>query len=460
MAEPLSYLRHRVGKDWLVGYDNQKFTDLAEQLYQQLTQLVEQEASPRILLAQRDPVQFLAGFVAACAAGCPVFLGNPDWVEREWQQVLDTVQPNLIWQEGRFPLAPGSAQGSPAQPGWIMFPTGGSSGEIRFATHTWSTLIASVQGFRQYFQVEQIHSFCVLPLYHVSGLMQFMRSFTSEGRLVIQPFKVLEAAAGSDIDPADFFLSLVPTQLQRLLEVKATAWLCRCQTVLLGGAPAWPKLLAAARGQGIWLAPTYGMTETASQIATLKPEAFLSGNNSCGQVLPHAGVTICSPTGEVLGANQTGVITIRAESLALGYYPTLGPTIGAGQCAGDDLGFLDAQGYLTVVGRSSNKIITGGENVFPAEVEAAIRATNLVEDVCVLGIPDHDWGEVVSAVYVSKAPLSPEVLQISLEDQLSKFKRPKYWMPVSNLPRNSQGKVNREQLQQKILAWKLSSNDA
>jgi O-succinylbenzoic acid--CoA ligase len=318
--------------------------------------------------------------------------------------------------------------------------------------------MASVQGFRQYFRVEQVNAFCVLPLYHVSGLMQFMRSFTSGGRLVLQSFKALEAAAGSDVDPVDFFLSLVPTQLQRLLETNATAWLYRCQTVLLGGSPAWPQLLAAARAHGIRLAPTYGMTETASQIVTLKPETFLAGNSSCGQLLPHAQVTICSPTGEILGANQTGAITIRSQSLALGYYAILRPTLWAGQWLGDDLGFLDAQGYLTVVGRRSNKIITGGENVFPAEVEAILRATNLVKDVCVIGVPDQDWGEVVTAVYVPDEPLSLEVLQAALEDHLSKFKRPKYWISVPELPRNPQGKINREQLQQMILAWQQATD--
>ena len=74
-----------------------------------------------------------------------------------------------------------------------MIPTGGSSGQIRFATHTWETLMASIAGFTQYFQQISVNSFCVLPLYHVSGLMQFLRSFTTGGKLVIQPFKEVES---------------------------------------------------------------------------------------------------------------------------------------------------------------------------------------------------------------------------------------------------------------------------
>lgn len=465
MEQPLNYLQQRAGDRWLIGYDSEKFRDLTERLYQTLIRRIQDGILPKVLLVEADPVRFLAGFMAACAANCPIFLGNPGWVKREWQQVLDLAQPNLIW--GTSPgLLPSQVlpqcQQKPrdtTNQGWIMIPTGGSSGKIRFAIHTWKTLMASVQGFQQYFRLKQVNSFCVLPLYHVSGLMQFIRSFTSGGQLMISPFNALELG-NSNADPAEFFLSLVPTQLQRLLECQDQAflpatWLSCFQTVLLGGAPAWPELLEKARFHQISLALTYGMTETASQIATLKPEAFLEGDRTCGQILPHVDVTICSPTGEVLGASQTGIITITTAALALGYYPQ--PFTKTEKFQLDDLGFLDSQGCLTVVGRQSHKIITGGENVFPAEVEAAIRATRLVADICVIGIPDQHWGQAVTAIYVpGNQKLSISTLQAAIADHLSKFKWPKYWIPVTSLPRNSQGKVNYEQLQQTVVAWQRS----
>ena len=86
-----------------------------------------------------------------------------------------------------------------------MIPTGGSSGQIKFAIHTWETLKASVQGFTEYFQLKQVNSFCVLPLYHVSGLMQFMRSFTTGGKLAIIPFKTLESSQISNIKTIRIF---------------------------------------------------------------------------------------------------------------------------------------------------------------------------------------------------------------------------------------------------------------
>lgn len=323
MENVLIYLQQRANDNWLIGYDSRSFYQLSEQLFLELTQGTNRKIPPKVLLADPNPFRFLAAFLAAVAADCPVFLCNPNWVEQEWQQVFEYVQPDLIFgQEAHsFLPFPPSSPLTFSQPGRIMIPTGGSSGKIRFAIHTWQTLMASVRGFYQYFGQNPVNSFCVLPLYHVSGLMQFMRSLTTSGMLIIQPFKELESADSSYINPSEFFISLVPTQLQRCLQnPKLSHWLSRFQAVLLGGAPAWEALLEQARYYNIPLALTYGMTETASQVVTLKPDDFLAGKTSCGQVLPHARVTICSPTGEVLGTNKTGIITIQADSLALGYY--------------------------------------------------------------------------------------------------------------------------------------------
>ncbi|MEG4625046.1 2-succinylbenzoate--CoA ligase [Microcoleus sp. w1-18aA5] len=453
--------------NWLIGCDSRELARIVDRLFQEITQNPALKTPPKICLAEPEPVKFLASFIAARAAKYPIFLCNPNWVKQEWQQVFDLVQPDLIL--GQYPLPKNPhipvREGelrlcsrefhSPTKSGsdTIMIPTGGSSGKIRFAIHTWETLTASVQGFQQYFQVDKINSFCVLPLYHVSGLMQFMRSFTTGGKLAIQPFKELEKGKICDIEPEEFFISLVPTQLQRLLQNPDTAnWLGRFRAVLLGGAPAWPELLETARNYQIKLAPSYGMTETASQIATLKPQDFLAGNNSSGQSLPHAKITIRSANGEILCDNQIGNIAINANSLALGYYPENFGDREYFQL--DDLGFFDKNNYLNIVGRSSDKIITGGENVFPPEVEAVVRSTNLVADIAVIGLPDKDWGQVVTAIYVpANSEVTVKNLQAAIEDKLSKFKRPKYWVIVEQLPRNSQGKVNREQLQKIALEY-------
>ncbi len=454
--------------NWLIGDDSCEIGRIVDRTFQQLTQ---NQSPQTIFIAESEPVQFIASFIAACATKSQIFLCNPNWVKSEWQQVFDLVQPDIILgkntlqnlteigfiasildKQKKHPQLPITNSQLPS----IMIPTGGSSGKICFTIHTWETLTASVQGFQQYFEVDKINSFCVLPLYHVSGLMQFMRSFTTGSKLAIQSFKALEKGEKCDIEPEEFFISLVPTQLQRLLRNPDTAnWLSRFHTVLLGGAPAWPELLDIARKYQIKLALTYGMTETASQIATLKPADFLAGNNSSGHILPHAQVTIRGLNSEILCYNQVGNIVVNSKSLALGYYPEkFGDSLRDSFASRkylqlDDLGFFDENNYLNIVGRNSDKIITGGENVFPAEVEAAIKSTNLVADVAVIGLLDKDWGQVVTAIYVPTNPaVTIAALQTAIEDKLNKFKRPKNWIIVEQLPRNSQGKINREQLQE------------
>jgi len=438
----LSYIYNRVGDDWWLGGHRLQFYQLIAQRYQELIAL---DYLPKILLAESQPNRFLAGFLAAKAAGCPVFFSNSNCADAEWQQVLSLVQPQLIWTDNlERQYSPFSTASYPHP--IIAIPTGGSSGKLRFALHNWDTLTASARSFQKYFQLDQVNSLCVLPVDRIGGLMQFIRSWTSGGKLVIWSFKSLVAGKFPDLNPAEFTISLVPTQLQRLLEI-CPNWLSQFQMVLLGGAPAWTELLNTARKHRIPLAPTYGMTETASQVATLKPEDFLGGNNSCGQVLPHAEITIGGNSAEILSPGEIGIVNIKADSLALGYYSESQKI--APQFATDDLGYLDAEGYLYIVGRNSQKIITGGVNVFPAEVEAAIFATNLVSDVVVIGIPDAYWGEAVTAIYVARShEVLPEHLAAAIASTLSKFKQPKHWLNVAILPRNSQGKISYQDLLQ------------
>lgn len=445
------------GDDWLIGYSCSEFHQIYQSRVQKLAEFIQtQGVSPRVLLAEPEPTAFLASFLAAVWTKSPVFLANPNWVKAEREQVLKLTQPDIIFGKvAEYNLSYIHTNHVSIPNRSILIPTGGSSGNLRFVIHTWETLTASVQGFQEYFNLKQINSFCTLPLYHVSGLMQFMRSFTTGGKLAIFPFKAVEKAELISFDPSDFFISLVPTQLQRLLNsTQTTHWLSKFKTVLLGGAPAWLDLLQQARLHQIRLAPTYGMTETAAQIATLKPEEFLAGNNSYGQVLPHAKIRICREDHQELGVNQSGIIRIEANSLALGYYsftnnkfidkePSQRRTLNS-----DDVGYLDEQRYLTILGRNSSKIITGGENVYPTEVEAAIYSTGLVMDVAVIGLVDADWGQVVTAVYVPSFPdILISTLQTALQDKISKFKQPKYWVAVESLPRNAQGKLNFKQLE-------------
>ena len=255
-----------------------------------------------------------------------MFLCDRAWQQQEWQQVMSLAQPDLIFGDRSIAdsvtITTPEICFQPALPEYplIMIPTGGTSGNIRFTMHTWETLSASVMGFQKYFDCREINSFCTLPLYHVSGLMQFMRSFLTGGNLVICSYKAIQTAP-IKLNTEDYFISLVPTQLQQLIKT-VPDWLSGFKTVLLGGAPAMRSLLDTAREYKIRVAPTYGMTETASGIVALKPEDFLAGNNSSGGVLPHAKIAIEPVDNKPIG-NKVGLLEISCASLCLGYYPQL-----------------------------------------------------------------------------------------------------------------------------------------
>jgi O-succinylbenzoic acid--CoA ligase len=462
----LEHLEHQLSDDWLICPNNANFTEWRKRRFQELEKWSNNSGDiPTILVTELHPEKFLASFLTAIQYQCPVFLGNPQWAIAEWQQVLEMTRPDLIWgvkgiesrehgvsRVGVAAAAPAVDQDNLATKGRIMIPTGGSSGRIRFAVHTWETLMAAVRGFQQFFQVEQINSCCVLPLYHVSGLMQALRSLTTNGQLIVLPFKSLFEEQPA-IAPHPYFLSLVPTQLQQLLQYPTLVdWLKQFHVVFLGGAPSWDTLRFQARQHQIPVALTYGMTETAAQVVTLKPQDFLRGDDSVGQVLPHARVVVGDRPDQPCLPNQVGTIHLQAASLCLGYLPSaVDLPMVAGYFQTDDVGFFDQTGYLHIFGRRNRTIITGGENVHPVEIEVAILSTGLVLDVYVFGVPDPVWGEAIVAVYVPlHAQMSPATLQFHLGTQLSRFKWPKHWRAVESIPRSEQGKVQAEQLQKLI----------
>ncbi len=453
-------LQTRWGDDWLIGPSHQEFWQYLKKFIPVFAEYREfcGSHSPSVLIAEPDPMQFLAVCLAAWSEGCAVALANPRWGENERHQVQALVDP--AWGN---PLVPGIAaypcRVPEGEPGQMLMPTGGSSGQIKFVVHSWETLMVSVEGFRAHFGVERVHAYCVLPLFHVSGLMQALRVLASGGTLAFQPYDDLKRGEFLPLPPGGF-LSLVPTQLQTLLALGGgfIPWLRSFKAVLLGGAPAGKSLLDQAQALGIPVALTYGMTETAAQVATLLPEEFLAGQRSSGRPLPHASITILSAQGQAQPPGQPGRVVIRARSLAQGYLGGgEGIVVGSAHPTGfatDDIGYLDEEGYLTIVGRSSTKIITGGENVFPEETEAALLAMVGVRDVCVVGVPCDRWGEQLCALVVMEPPMLLHDLAERLRSQLTPYKLPKRWILVSDLPKTAQGKLSRPQslaLAQRIL---------
>jgi len=362
-----------------------------------------------------------------------VFLRDPKWGPVERAQFEAALQ--LCGE-------PCSAGG-----GWLCIPTGGTSGTLRFARHDERTLGAAVRGFCGHYRVKQVNVLDVLLAHHVSGLMARIRCAETGGTHVAWSWKQLEAGDWPTLPVCDdgWFLSLVPTQLQRLLANPASvAQLKQFHAVFLGGGPLWPGLADAAAAAKVPVSICYGMTETAAMIAAQCAETFLAGDRSCGQVMPHARVEIVDEASDaILPVGETGLVRISGESVFRGYWPEANDTHSLTTA---DLGRLDAEGHLHILGRYDAVIITGGEKVMPLEVEATLLKSGEFDDVVVLGLPDAMWGQVVVACYPPRAgKLDTQKIEAALRT-LAPYKRPKQLLAISPWPRNAQGKIQRSAL--------------
>jgi o-succinylbenzoate---CoA ligase len=378
----------------------------------------------RFFVSEADQQTFMAEFSRGVAGFTEVFLCDPAWGAAE-QSHLDALR--RMPMENDFSKTP---------EGWLMIPTGGSSGEVKFARHDEQTITSAVLGFTRHFGLKQVNAAGLLPLHHVSGFMAWMRCSLTGGEYRPLDWKQVEGGNLPVLPdkPEGWVISLVPTQLDRLLRQEQTvAWLRKFRIIFLGGAHAWAALLERAAVLRLPLSPGYGMTETAAMVTALQPDEFLSGVRSCGRPLPHGQVSM----------STEGVILIESDSLFRGYYPGWRKPDGFRT---SDLGAIDARGHLQVQGRNDAGIITGGEKVHPAEVEAVLLATGHFEDVVVVGLPDSEWGQIVVAVYPeSRQPDLAKVNQ-ALAMQLAPAKRPKRWVPLKTWPRNEAGKVNRAEI--------------
>ncbi len=317
--------------------------------------------------------------------------------------------------------------------GWLCVASGGTSGAPKFARHDERTLMAAVRGFCAHFDLARVNAVDVLPAFHVSGLMARVRCAATGGEHVAWDWKRLEAGELPATPRAGepWVISLVPTQLHRLLARPASVvWLRRFEIIFVGGGPLWPELADAAARTGLRLAPSYGMTETAAMVAALRPEEFLAGARGSGTQLPHADLSIGSD----------GVVRVCGEAVFRGYFPEMSTTR---EFTTEDLGRFDERGHLHLLGRRDAVIITGGEKVQPAVVEAALRASGEFGDVAVVGVPDAEWGEVVVACYPgeTRAPNFERAVAA-----LAAHERPKRFVALADWPRNAQGKVNRAAL--------------
>lgn len=294
----------------------------------------------------------------------------------------------------------------------------------------------------------------MLPFFHVGGLSILLRTVIyGIAAVVHEAFDPAAANRAIDEDGVTI-VSVVSTMLQRMLDERGPRpYPSSLRCVLLGGGPAPRPLLEECARRGVQVVQTYGLTEAASQVATLAPEDALRKLGSAGKPLLPVELRIeCD--GRPAAPGETGEILVRGPTVSPGYITPDGsirPAVQEGWLHTGDLGYLDEEGYLYIVDRRDDLIISGGENIYPAEVEAVLHAHPAVAEAGVAGMPDPRWGRVpVAFVRLRPGTAAGEAELIAhCAARLARYKVPVHIWLVDELPRNAAGKLLRSVLRER-----------
>lgn len=286
-----------------------------------------------------------------------------------------------------------------------------------------------------------------LPLYHVGGLSVIFRAALYGFTVALHERFDVDAFKRALTHEPITLVSLVPTMLKRLMDA-GTTWPATLRAVLLGGAAAPASLMAQALSRDIPIATTYGLTEAASQVATQLPDSTRRKSGSVGKPLLFTQVRIVEEAGNTLPANAIGEVVVRGPTILREYFrnaPATARALRDGELFTGDLGYLDDEGDLFLVQRRSDLIVTGGENVYPTEVEEALRAIDAVADALVIGVPDNEWGQRVAALVVLRdgVTMDDKEMRTTLAGRIAGYKIPRNFRILPHLPLLPNGKVDR-----------------
>lgn len=291
---------------------------------------------------------------------------------------------------------------------------------------------------------------CSVPLFHISGYSILMRSFIYGMKMVLmEGFNEIAAIQMIKKEKVTI-MSVVSTMLARIeAELKDENLPSRFRCMLLGGGPASRTLLESCRIKEIPVYQTYGMTETSSQIVTLSPEYSMMKLGSAGKVLFPSQLKIIGAEGVEAAPGEAGEIKLKGPNVTKGYLNRKKETaekLQNGWLATGDIGYLDEEGFLYVLDRRSDLIISGGENIYPAEIEGVLVSHKHIEDAGVIGMKDDQWGEVPVAFVKKNGEISSEELREFCLERLAKYKVPKKIFFIEEIPRNASKKILRREL--------------
>jgi fatty-acyl-CoA synthase len=437
-------------------------------------------------LGLNHPAQIVLLFALARLGALLVPL-NHRLAPAEWAGVWADCQPRLLVHDTHFAevaqtlVRQGSPTGSPAAPSlaatdlptgaaqppeatkaeaWdtpvLLVYTSGTTGRPKAAVHTQGNLLANMAMAAHVQALTPSDTvLTVLPLFHVGGLCIQTLPALSVGATVLLHARFDASATLTALEAERPTLTLqVPATLKALVE--HPRWeqtdLGALRAVWAGSSILPPAPIAAFHARGIPVCNVYGSTETGPFSIALPPKQAIDHANSCGWPAPGVAAKLCDPMGAEVDLGDIGELCIRASNVARHYWPDIPALDPDGFFHSGDLAQQAADGSFTIVGRAKDMIISGGENIYPAEIENLLLAHPLVSECCIVAQADDRWGEMVVAVVVLRPGSPPpdaswaEPLQTWLDGRLARYKWPRHWLQVDALPKTALGKVQKAEL--------------
>ncbi len=477
MKASFQFLRNRFDPDALF-----LATDKREYTYRDLTAYAR---SLELLLPERRPVKAVfpahrSEKIILTIASCwlleiPVIPLSPDIDDLEWQRVIHELEPDVIFIDPAVPHSFSNSDIAPVQlPGthslekqpqsfqqlladpeqlFGFFMTSGTSGPSKIVPLKRRQFLWGAEGSAQNFNPESGELWLLsLPLHHVGGVSIILRSmFYGSGIYLLSEFKSDLIRRLLTNDKRIRFCSLVPTMLRRVLADPDFHPHSEFHICLLGGGPMSIELVREANKHYMTVATSFGMTETAAQIAA---HVFHSSNIpdklTAGKIFPPNKAELRDEQGNRLSPNKEGILWIQGPQVFDGYYnQELNARYIDSQgwyCTGDH-SRISSNGEIEILMRRTDRIITGGENVNPIEIEQILLKHPDIAESAVFGLPDDEWGQRVIALVVRNTnnELIPN-LSDYLSLRLRRYQIPKEIIFVSNLPYTSTGKLDRSRL--------------
>lgn len=409
----------------------------------------------RVAIHAPNSVDYLATMVACSRVGAIATPINYRLSNRELETIFSDCEPLLVIGQreghdfvGYDELAMPGAFAEPALPvarhnDAILVYTSGSTGAPKGVPLTYENLWWNHHQFRTCLPLAP-HD-CVLavaPFFHVAGLnvMTFPALMMGLPTLVLERFDA--AAVAMELSTRTSCTFMVPQMWQKVMEQDVSFAAARFGVT--GGAPSWAGLFESADRVGIQLYEGYGMTEAAPMVSIASPR----DRGTVGRPGPQVEVKIVDEYGLELPPGEPGEILVNGPNVMRKYWrrPLEISRFGVGWHRTSDVGLVDTRGRLVLKGRIDDMIITGGENVHPAEVERVLRQHPNVDEICVFGIDDDEWGEKVVAAVVSGFEVDASELAHWAEGQIGRFKLPRDVLHLHEMPVTGSGKVDRTEV--------------